>query len=319
MDLGLHLVILEVTGSCNLFCHHCYCGEEKPKQIMDFELVLKELADVKPHYITISGGEPLLLENIFEIAKELKKLCQKLFLTTNGTLITNYPRQSFTLFDDVQISLEGESSTHDLIRGEGTFVRAVEGARFLSGTVPVSFLCTVNALNYQQLDIFAEFARSLGVVPKIERMSGFGQEGLRPIEDPKIWREVLRKAAELQIFTDDPLDFWFKEKKRSLCRPHRISGGCMAGVALVAISPELEVYPCARLRVSAGSLKERSLREIWLESPFFASLRHWHHLNAPCRYCPYASNCRGCRADAWARSGDYLGPDPLCWLGSAKQ
>lgn len=319
MGLGLHLVILEVTSSCNLFCHHCYCKGEKPEGIMDFELVLKQLADVKPHYITISGGEPLLLENIFEIAWELKKVCQKLFLTTNGTLIPNYPRQSFGLFDDVQISLEGESSTHDFIRGEGTFTRAVEGARFLTGMAPVSFLCTVNALNYQQLEFFAGFAGSLGVVPKIERMSGFGQGGLRPVQDPRNWREVLRKATELHIPTDDPLDFWFKEKKKMLCQPDRITGGCMAGVALVAISPKLEVYPCARLRVSAGNLKKRSLREIWLESPLFASLRHWHHLKDPCRHCLYASICRGCRADAWARSGDYLGPDPLCWLEGTEQ
>lgn len=314
MDLGLHLVTLEITGRCNLSCSHCYRGTDASIDLINITLLLSQLAEIKPYYITISGGEPLLLKDIFSIAEKLKKVCKKLLLTTNGTLVQDFPKNHFEIFDEIQISLDGDKIIHEYIRGKNTFERAIKSAKYLKDIVHVSFLCTVHAMNYHEICNITQIARTMGVSPKLGRMCGFGQSNLVPVNDPIMWKNMLEKAARQGVPNDDPLNFWLSEKKKKCIQKDRIVGGCTAGIAGVAISPELDVYPCVKLRIPAGNLKEQSLKDIWLNSPLFASLRDWHNLKGHCPSCEYVSICRGCRADAWARTGDYLAPDPLCWL-----
>ena len=248
------------------------------------------------------------------VAEKLKKVCKKLLLTTNGTLVQDFPKNHFKIFDEIQISLDGDKIIHEDIRGKNTFERAIKSAKYLKDIVHVSFLCTVHAMNYHEICNITQIARTMGVSPKLGRMCGFGQSNLVPVNDPIMWKNMLEKAARQGVPNDDPLNFWLSEKKKKCIQKARIVGGCTAGIAGVAISPELDVYPCVKLRIPAGNLKEQSLKDIWLNSPLFASLRDWHNLKGHCPSCEYVSICRGCRADAWARTGDYLAPDPLCWL-----
>lgn len=314
MGLGLHLVTVEITGRCNLSCSHCYRGSDAHEDLINFDMLFDQLSEIKPYYITVSGGEPLLLEDVFYLAKELKNVCQKLLLTTNGTLVREFPRDNFRIFDDVQISLDGDRVTHEAIRGKGAFEKAMDAAHYLIGTVPVSMQCTVNQSNYNQLSSIVQISKAMGAVPKMGRMCGFGRNVLDPVCDPNLWKDLLQSAIGCGMLNDDPLSFWFNEKKKKSCKPNKITGGCTAGIAGIAISPALDVYPCVKLRVSAGNLKKRSLKEIWLNSPLFNELRDWRNLKGYCSTCEFVGICRGCRADAWARTGDYLTADPLCWL-----
>jgi len=314
MNLGLHLLVLEVTGRCNLSCNYCYRYGNKGSDLDKPMLLLDQLSEIKPHFITISGGEPLLLKNIFSLCNKLRDVCEQLYLTTNGTLVKNFLRSEYDIFDDVQISLDGNKELHEKIRGKGTFKKAVGAARYLNGIVPVSFLCTINSANLNCIGDVIQIARKVNAVPKIGRMCGFGTGNPEPLGEPILLKNVLEEAANCSVLNDDPLNFWFDKQKRSAKQSNKIVGGCTAGIAGVAISPELDVYPCVKLRIPAGNLKEQSLKDIWLNSPLFATLRDWHNLKGHCPSCEYVSICRGCRADAWARTGDYLAPDPLCWL-----
>jgi radical SAM protein with 4Fe4S-binding SPASM domain len=280
----------------------------------DPSLILDQLTETKPYFINVSGGEPLLFKNLFVFAEDLKKLCKRILLTTNGTLVQQFPKDWFSIFDDVQISLDGNKDFHESIRGKNSFEKAIRAAKYLDGIVPVSFQCTVSSANHHQIGSVAKIAHELGAQPKIGRMCGLCHRSAVPLSDPYIWKNLLEEAAHHGILNDDPLNFWFDEQKKSTLRSDKIVGGCTAGIAGVAISPELDVYPCVKLRIPAGNLKEQSLKDIWLNSPLFASLRDWHNLKGHCPSCEYVSICRGCRADAWARTGDYLAPDPLCWL-----
>jgi len=285
----------------------------------DPSLILDQLTETKPYFINVSGGEPLLFKNLFVFAEDLKKLCKKILLTTNGTLVQQFPKDWFSIFDDVQISLDGNKDFHESIRGKNSFEKAIRAAKYLDGIVPVSFQCTVSSANHHQIRSVAKIAHELGAQPKIGRMCGFGLGDPAPLEDPSLLRNALEEAANLGVLNDDPLNFCFDERKRAKLRSDKIAGGCTAGIAGVAISPELDVYPCVKLRIPAGNLKEQSLKDIWLNSPLFASLRDWHNLKSHCPSCEYVSICRGCRADAWARTGDYLAPDPLCWLNGRRE
>jgi radical SAM protein with 4Fe4S-binding SPASM domain len=319
MSSSLHLVVLEVTGRCNLSCSYCYRGKSSSVDLQDSSLVLDQLAEINPYLINISGGEPLLFDDVFILAKDLKKICTRLLLTTNGTLVNEYPKKYFQYFDYIQISLDGDKQIHDGLRGKNTFEKAVNAAKYLKEVTSVSFLCTVSSANYCQLNAFIQVAKDLDITPKIGRMCEFGSGNPAPINNPFAWKNVLDMAAEKKVLNDDPLNFWFNEKKKKLRKPNKIAGGCTAGIAAATISPELDVFPCVKLRIPAGNLKKLRLSEIWHNSPLLASLRDWRNLKGNCPNCEYVSICRGCRADAWARTGDYLAPDPLCWLNGREE
>ena len=314
-DLGIHLVVLEVTDRCNLKCIHCYNDGSQGKDISheDFEIVIKELKKVKPYYVTLSGGEPLLLGKwLFNIAEALRDICKKLLLTTNGLLITKFPAQSFRIFDNVQISLDGPKDVHEKIRGKGTFERTLNAAKYLKDAgVNITFNMTIHVLNKDYLVETYEIARSLGIQLGIERMSTVGRGKDITRISANEWKYLLKIATEKKINCRDPLSFAFR--KGIIIKPNKICGGCTAGIASLVITPSLEIIPCVRLRIPVGNLKSRNLREIWLNSDIFNKLRDRASFEK-CGTCYYRNICGGCRAEAYAETGNYLGPDPLCWF-----
>jgi radical SAM protein with 4Fe4S-binding SPASM domain len=88
--------------------------------------------------------------------------------------------------------------------------------------------------------------------------------------------------------------------------------GCLAGTGVCFISHRGEVYPCGYLPVLAGDLKKQSFAEIWEQAPVFQQLRNTDNLKGKCGYCEFRNLCMGCRARAFAASGDYLDEEPFC-------
>jgi radical SAM protein with 4Fe4S-binding SPASM domain len=91
----------------------------------------------------------------------------------------------------------------------------------------------------------------------------------------------------------------------------RRSGGCLAGTSFVFVSRRGDVYPCGYLPLLAGNIRESGFREIWENSPVFKALRE-RNIKGKCKDCSYLNICGGCRARAFAESGDFLGEDPIC-------
>jgi radical SAM protein with 4Fe4S-binding SPASM domain len=88
--------------------------------------------------------------------------------------------------------------------------------------------------------------------------------------------------------------------------------GCLAGTGVCFISHRGEVYPCGYLPVLAGDLNKQSFAEIWEHAPVFQQLRNTDNLKGKCGYCEFRNLCMGCRARAFAASGDYLDEEPFC-------
>jgi AdoMet-dependent heme synthase len=88
--------------------------------------------------------------------------------------------------------------------------------------------------------------------------------------------------------------------------------GCLAGTGVAFISNLGEVYPCGYLPVLAGNLNQQSLAEIWEQAPVFQQLRETSNLKGKCGYCEFRSICMGCRARAFAATGDFLDEEPFC-------
>ena len=88
--------------------------------------------------------------------------------------------------------------------------------------------------------------------------------------------------------------------------------GCLAGTGVCFISHQGEVFPCGYLPVVAGNLHQQSFAEIWENAPVFNDLRDTGNLKGKCGYCEFRSICMGCRARAFAATGDYLDEEPFC-------
>ncbi len=88
--------------------------------------------------------------------------------------------------------------------------------------------------------------------------------------------------------------------------------GCLAGTGVCFISFEGGVYPCGYLPVEAGSLMRQGFKEIWEDSPVFAALRDTDNLKGKCGCCEFRNVCMGCRARAYAATGDMLDEEPFC-------
>ena len=88
--------------------------------------------------------------------------------------------------------------------------------------------------------------------------------------------------------------------------------GCLAGTGVAFISFQGEVYPCGYLPVLAGNLHQQSLAEIWENAPVFQQLRDTGNLKGKCGYCEFRNICMGCRARAFAATGDFLDEEPFC-------
>lgn len=88
--------------------------------------------------------------------------------------------------------------------------------------------------------------------------------------------------------------------------------GCLAGTAVCFISHQGEVYPCGYLPALAGDLKKQSFSEIWESSVVFNELRNTNNLRGKCGCCEFRNICMGCRARAYAATGNYLDEEPFC-------
>jgi radical SAM protein with 4Fe4S-binding SPASM domain len=93
---------------------------------------------------------------------------------------------------------------------------------------------------------------------------------------------------------------------------HAMTKGCLAGTGVCFISHQGEVYPCGYLPVLAGDLRRQSFAEIWENSAVFQQLRHTENLKGKCGRCEFRNICMGCRARAFAATGDFLDEEPFC-------
>ncbi len=93
---------------------------------------------------------------------------------------------------------------------------------------------------------------------------------------------------------------------------HAMTKGCLAGTGVCFISHEGEVFPCGYLPAIAGDLRKQKFSDIWENSEVFNELRDTENLKGKCGCCEFRNICMGCRARAYAATGDYLDEEPFC-------
>lgn len=329
------LVSWNVTKRCNLLCGHCYldaCDLSGPDAISTDEALsyIAQIGSLSPGcMLVLTGGEPLLREDIFRLASRASKLGLSPVIGTNGTLLTDetIKRLVGSGVQGIGVSLDSLApEIHDRIRGvAGAWAKTINGIEALSGSaVPFQLQFTVTRENLKELPAFMEYAESTGAKAVnyfFLVCTGRGQKAtdLTPEEYESALKSIALKEEEYRG----------RIMVRARCAPHlmRVAGesdpesallkgstsGCIAGRGYLRISPEGFVTPCPYIPVRDGSpsLKDKPLSEIWEKGREFESLRNPAY-KGRCAECEYSESCGGCRARALASAGDLMAEDPWC-------
>jgi radical SAM protein with 4Fe4S-binding SPASM domain len=338
------LIQWHLTEKCNLKCLHCYqTGQEQDElsseEVNDtIEEIIETLNSWRTAYgldfspsVNITGGEPFLRKDLFEILASFIDGGFDAYLLTNGILIDSKKasKLSRTGVKGVQVSIEGPEEVHDSIRGKGSFSASLKGIKNLvNADLEVTLNATVSRLNAEHLVSMIGLASGLGVqrlgfsrlVPSGRGRSLTG-EMLKPGMVKDLYETVFSIVPEngLEIVTGDPVASQFRNNPEETGLEDIPLGGCAAGVTGLTIMPDGTVVPCRRLPVPLGNVRNDSLREIWSSSKILNDLRTRSMYTGKCGSCNKWANCRGCRAIAYFHSmangkGDILASDPQCFI-----
>ncbi|MFH1234012.1 MAG: radical SAM protein [Candidatus Diapherotrites archaeon] len=323
---------LVVTKKCNLNCKWCFeeqAGKEMSLPKKEVFRLIEKLRGSK--MLVITGGEPFAREDIREILAKAASEFEKVHLTTNATLIS---KEDIGFLAEkgisVTASLDGMKKLQERIRGKGTFEKATGTIRAMAESgIKVNLQMTVSKLNCKD----ARGVIALGEEPGAQRVSllpmkqvGRGSffeknclsKRMRKKMIEKIYREkrnwkteVLFKSSFFNLYNNELKEFASTLDEDTIC------AGCKAGIGGIFVEWNGDVYPCPFFRVKIGNLFRQELGEIWQNSPVLNMLREPGSIKG-CSSCKNWRICRGCRADALAATGDYLGEDPYCWAREEK-
>jgi radical SAM protein with 4Fe4S-binding SPASM domain len=245
-----------------------------------------------------------------------------------------------------------DSRTHDAFRGvAGCFDAAIEGLRLLrSAGVPIQINATIAGHNDSQLDQLYDLALSLGAVAlhlfllvpvgcgvQIEQSHqlspGRYEQVLqwlcrRVAAVPAARRAGVSSASHGQAIGAPAGDALATLELRATCAPHYYrlaaqslgktglppgrSRGCLCGQSVIFVSHRGQVFPCGYLPIECGNVMDEPLDLIWDRSPILRNLRDPSRLTGKCGRCEFKAICGGCRARAFAATGDYLAAETAC-------
>jgi len=331
-----------LTERCNLRCKHCYQTGSGGQEISLSEVhaVVSEVAEMLAEWenrygivfspsFNITGGEPFLRHDIFEILRLITSRGFDAYLLSNGVLIDRERAQKISDIGvrGVQVSIEGPEKVHEMIRGRSSFSSAMRGVQhLLDAGVTVTLNVTLSDINADHFMEMIELSSSAGVqrlgfsrlVPS-GRGTGLFQNMLRKERVKELYESILSlKVKGLEIVTGDPIvgQMYPNVTEDNGSVP---TGGCAAGVSGVTILQDGTITPCRRLSIPIGNVRRDSLREVWATSKVLMKLRDRQSYTGKCRRCHRWASCRGCRAIAYAysrmmRTESFLSEDPQCFI-----
>ncbi|MBE9546684.1 MAG: heme b synthase [Proteobacteria bacterium] len=337
----LRMIAWEVTRSCNLSCVHCrasseygpYEGELTTDQCLR---LIDDIVSFSKPVIILTGGEPLMREDIFEIASYGDKKGLRMVLATNGTLVTDEiaVKMLESGIKRVSVSIDGlDAESHDAFRGvSGAFEGAMSGiAAMKKAGMEFQINTTITRVNLDQIKEILSLVVGLGAAAHhifLLVPTGRGKEMADQEISPQDYEETLNWFYEESLHCPIQL--------KATCAPHyfrifhrrrkekpaesrgerdslnAMTRGCMGGVSFCFISHTGQAQPCGYLEIDCGQLKEKGFEEIWNGSAVFNDLRDLSKYEGKCGRCEFIKVCGGCRARAYEITGNYLAEEPFC-------
>ena len=284
--------------------------------------------------LVCSGGEPLLRPDLFELAHDATARGLSIALATNGTLVDDAMSGRIVEagFERVAVSLDGaDAATHDDFRQQsGAFEGALAGiGRLQRRGMPMQVNTTVTQHNVGQLPALYERLAAMPVaawhvfmfVPVGCGLTIPAEQQLAAAQYEQVLQWLSVKALERRVFvraTCAPQYYRVLAQTRALetfrhgAKFATMTKGCLAGTGICFVSHTGEVFPCGYLPVSAGNLCRTPFAELWHDAPLWRALRDPEALEGKCGVCEFKRLCSGCRARAYAATGNYLAEEPCC-------
>jgi len=311
-----------VTRECNLNCSHCYINATDRK--LENELTTEEgkrlidqICEVSKPLLVLSGGEPLLRPDVYELIEYGSSKGLKMGLGSNGSLIDDTVAKKLKKAGITTVSISIDShiaAQHDDFRGViGSWEKAVNAIKVLrANNILVQVNTTLTHDNYDQIDDIMSFSENIGVenfhlfflVPtgrgiKIDDISPQKYENMITNTFAKVSKHRLNVRPScapqfMRIAQGMGLDMrqWIR--------------GCIAGMYYCRIYSNGDITPCPYLPVKVGNVREESFKEIWKNADMFKALRDTSTLTGKCGECDYKTLCGGCRARAYGLSSDFI-------------
>jgi len=321
------LISWNVTKECNLRCAHCYrdAGERMPDELTSEEgkALLGEIARAGFRVVILSGGEPLLRQDIYDLIACARENGLRPVLGTNGMLIdlSVAKRLKEAGLARAGMSLDSvEADLHDRFRGQrGAWEKTVQATRACrEAGLEFQIHTTVTQWNWERVLDITGYAAELGalahhiffLVPT-GRGKGIEDFALHADQYRTLLRAIVARQWDAEIELKPVCAPQFVPLARETGVAMRFSRGCLAGVSYCCVLPNGDLHPCPYLPLRLGNVRDEGFKRLWEEHAVFKDLRIAHYTGR-CGKCAHRESCGGCRARAWHSSGDYLGEDPAC-------
>ena len=340
------IAIWEVTQACDLACVHCRASAQPlrhPEELSTAEgkQLIDQIAAWEVPVFVLTGGDPIKRPDLFELISYARTVGVRVSLTPSATpLLTRevIVRLKEAGLARLAVSMDGASAaTHDAFRGlSGSFARTLDAVRWANEVgLPVQINTTFSRRNIAEIDEIVALMEQLhitlwsvfflvptgrgklndllsadefeGVFDKLHQLSKSASFDIKTTEAQHYRRYMLQqKVAEKRAGT------LHVETRVSSDEIGRAPRGLNDGKGFVFISHKGEVFPSGFLPVSAGSIREQSLKSIYCNSPLFRELRDTSKLEGKCGACEFKQICGGSRSRAYALTGNPLAEEPCC-------
>jgi heme d1 biosynthesis radical SAM protein NirJ len=346
------VVIWNLVRRCNLTCKHCYSisadidfpGELSTAEVFE---VMDDLRTFGVPVLILSGGEPLLRGDIFDISQHAKAMGFYVGLSTNGTLIdrTNIGRIAAVGYDYVGISIDGIRTTHDRFRQKaGAFDASMRGIRLCRDAgIKVGMRFTPTQDNAYELPLLLQVMDEEGVDKFYVSHLNYAGRGNRNRGSDVVhqttrwvmdllfdtcWADVQAGRRREFVTGNNDADgvyllHWVRKNlpERYDYLRQRLTqwGGNASGVNIANIDNLGNVHPDTFWwNYNLGNVRERPFSAIWADTgdPLLAGLKASPRpLKGRCRVCSYRDVCGGnTRVRAFQLTGDPWWEDPACYL-----
>ncbi|TDB86223.1 radical SAM protein [Actinomadura sp. KC216] len=316
-------VHLEVIASCNLGCAHCFAGDlprrDRRLTLDEIDGLFAQMARLGSFRLGLTGGEPLLRKDLFQIIDLALGHGLAPCVTTNGLLITEEIAREFGKRELVwlNVSLEGATAaTNDAVRGEGVFARVMDRLAVLRRHSRFTLAFTIMKSNLAEIEDCARLAHEVGADTAVFRPLypvGVASRHMDLMPTFAEYSTALNELASMEADAPvslrhiDPFSPQARTETQSVVQQNY---GCGAGNLVCSISVSGEVNPCSFLGPGfvAANIRDTSLAEIWHRSAGFREIRALPSTE-PDGGAAFAG---GCRARALVLGGSVNAPDP--WI-----
>jgi radical SAM protein with 4Fe4S-binding SPASM domain len=312
--VGPLAVHLEIIGACNLTCSHCFAGKlprnDHPLRVAEMDRLFADLAALGSFRLGLTGGEPLLRKDLFEILDAAVRRGLHPCLTTNALLLTEETAKQLGRRDLVwlNVSLEGPTpESNDRVRGSGTFDAVIDRLRLLRQHARFTLAFTITRDNAHLARQCAELACDVGAHTAVFRPLypvGVALEHPELMPSFSQYQGALADLAGLEAHGEElrGLDPFSPATRAAGQAQVHTSHTCGAGQHVCSISVQGDVNPCSFLgpAFQTGNIRETPFPEIWRTGQAMQRMRQ-----------PSAFQ-GGCRARSLAFAGSADAPDP--WM-----